>query len=91
MAEESKGDRRLQYIGVGCFTVVTGFFSGAMIMVFVAKIVGTATKCVPPDGLPACDWHLYAGAGGVLGALSLPVIAIQRLMKGHRAADEQEK
>jgi hypothetical protein len=81
MAEESNEGRWPQYIGVGCFTVVTGFFSGAMIFVLVARIIGTFRKCVPGEGLPACDWHLFAAAGGILGAVSLPIIAISKLRK----------
>jgi hypothetical protein len=64
--------------------VVTGFFSGAMIFVLLAKVVGTLRKCVPEEGLPACDWHLFALAGGVLGAISLPVLAIGKLRAGER-------
>jgi len=52
-----------------------------MIGVFTGKIVGLATRCVPPEGLPACNWWLYAGIGGILGALTLPVLALRRLRK----------
>jgi hypothetical protein len=72
-------DRRAQYIGVGCFTAVTGFFSCAMIAVFVGKVVGMARRCTPIEGLPACDWHIFAIVGGVLGATVLPVIVLRKL------------
>ncbi len=65
--------------GVGCVTTVAGFFSGGMIGVFTGKIVGLAQRCVPPEGLPACNWWLYAGIGGILGAATLPVLALRRL------------
>ena len=71
-------------IGVGCVTTVAGFFSGGMIAVFVAKVVGSAQGCKPPAGLPACNWWVYAGIGAVLGALSLPVLALWRLRAGRR-------
>ncbi len=68
--------------GVGCVTAVAGLFSGGMVGVFVGKIVGLAQRCVPPEGLPACNWWLYAGIGGILGATTLPVLALGRLGQG---------
>lgn len=68
--------------GVGCITTVAGFFSGGMIGVFTGKIVGLAQACVPDQGLPACNWWVYAGIGGVLGAVTLPVLALRRLRQG---------
>ena len=67
---------------VGCVTTVAGFFSGGMIGVFVGKIVGIAQRCVPPEGLPACNWWVYAGIGGLVGATTLPVLALRRLRQG---------
>jgi hypothetical protein len=66
-------------IGVGCVTTVAGFFSGGIIGVFVAKVVGSTQGCRPPEGLPACNWYVYAGIGAVIGALTLPVLALRRL------------
>jgi len=66
-------------IAVGCVSTVAGFFSGGMIAVFVGKIVGLAQRCVPPEGLPACNWWLYAGVGAILGAITLPVLTVRRL------------
>jgi hypothetical protein len=72
---------RLRDVGVGCITTVAGFFSGGMIAVFVGKIVGLVQRCVPEPGLPACNWWVYAGVGGVLGAVTLPVLALGRLRR----------
>jgi hypothetical protein len=66
-------------VGVGCLTTVSGFFSGGMIAVFVGKVVGSAQGCKPPEGLPACNWWVYAGIGAVIGAVTLPVFALTRL------------
>lgn len=66
-------------IGVGCVTTVAGFFSGGMIAVLVAKFVGSMQGCKPPEGLPACNWWVYAGIGAVVGAITLPVLALTRL------------
>ncbi len=66
-------------IGVGCVTTVAGFFSGGMIAVLVSKFVGSMQGCKPPEGLPACNWWVYAGTGAVVGALTLPILALRRL------------
>ena len=71
-------------IGVGCITTVAGFFSGGMIAVLVGKFVGSAQGCRPPEGLPACNWWIYAGIGALIGAISLPFLALRRL---NRAAE----
>jgi hypothetical protein len=68
-------------IGVGCVTTMAGFFSGGMIAVLVAKFVGSMQGCKPPEGLPACNWWVYAGIGAVLGAVTLPVVALGRLSR----------
>jgi hypothetical protein len=80
-------DRTARNIGVGCFTTVIGGVSGAMIGVLIGKAVGTAQRCVPPEGLPACDWHVYAGWGFLLGALSLPTVTLWRLRRRDAARD----
>jgi hypothetical protein len=78
-AEEMAVERR---IGVGCITAFAGFFSGGMIGVFVAKVVGSMRGCKPPEGLPACDWHVFAAVGMLIGVVSLPVLAMRRLRRG---------
>ncbi|HVS59993.1 MAG TPA: hypothetical protein VHE82_04795 [Gemmatimonadaceae bacterium] len=66
-------------VGVGCITTGAGFFSGGVIGVFIGKVVGSVQGCKPPEGLPACNWWVYAGIGAALGALTLPVLALIRL------------
>jgi hypothetical protein len=65
--------------------VVGGTFSGGMIAVLVAKIVGSVRGCEPPTGTPACDWHVYAAVGMLIGAISLPVLTLLRLRRGEQA------
>ena len=77
--ELSREEAIVRNIGVGCITTFAGFFSGGMVGVLVAKIVGSVQGCKPAEGLPACNWWVYAGVGAVLGALTLPVLALSRL------------
>jgi hypothetical protein len=83
MAQPQYGRSELvaRNIGVGCITAMAGFFSGGMIAVLVAKFVGSVQGCKPPEGLPACNWWVYAGIGAVAGALTLPVLALRRLSR----------
>ena len=76
-----------RYLGVGCVTVVAGFFSGGMIAVLIAKIVGAARRCDPPTGLPACDWHVYMLIGAVIGMITLPAGVIWRLRSRPRRGE----
>jgi hypothetical protein len=81
MPELELGRRELivRNVGVGCVTAMAGFFSGGMIAVLVGKFVGSAQGCQPPEGLPACNWWVYAGIGALIGAVTLPVLALRRL------------
>ncbi len=90
MAELPREDRAARYIGVGCITAVAGFFSGAMVGVFIAKIVGSIRGCKPIEGLPACDWHVYAGVGMLIGVLTLPVLALRRLRQSDSATRDSD-
>jgi hypothetical protein len=80
-------DRVGRNIGVGCFTAFIGAASGSMTGVLVGRIADYFTRCEPLAGLPACDWHLYAGAGALVGALTLPTLALLRLRRRDRVED----
>ena len=91
MPDSSAGESNaVRYGCVGCVTTVAGFASGGMIGVFVAKIVGSIRNCAPPAELPACDWQVYAGVGMLIGAVTLPVLALVRLRRGEAEAGESE-
>ena len=77
-----------RYLGVGCVTTIGGFFSGGMIAVLLAKIAGWARGCEPPQGLPACDWHVFMLTGAVIGMITLPAGVIWRLRGKRRAGEE---
>jgi hypothetical protein len=69
----------LRVAAIGCFMAVIGFFSGGMIGVLLSKIVAFFTKAPACDGIPTCNWYIYMGVGGVIGALSLPWLVVGAL------------
>ena len=71
----------VRLVMVGCLTVVTGFFAGGMIAVFIGKIVEGLRGCTPAEGLPICHWHVYAAIGMVIGATLLPAVALMKLRR----------
>ena len=71
----------VRIVMVGCLTVVTGFFAGGMIAVFIGKIVEGLRGCTPAEGLPICHWHVYAAIGMVIGATLLPAVALMKLRR----------
>jgi hypothetical protein len=71
--ELSRSELIARNVGIGCVMTFAGFFGGGMIAVLIAKMVGSVQGCKPPEGLPACNWWVYAGIGALIGAVTLPV------------------
>lgn len=71
-------------VGAGCFSAVAGFFGGGIIGVLIAWIVGSARRCEPEVGIPACDWNKFALVGMLIGVVLVPLVSITRL-KGRRS------
>jgi hypothetical protein len=84
--EPTPAERRAQRAALGCFTSLAGFSGAAMIGVLVAKIVGTVRQCDPGEGLPACDWHVYAFGFGLVGLIAIPSLVFWRLRGSSRGA-----
>ncbi len=84
------GGRTATYVGVGCFTAFAGWWSGGMIAVLVAKIVDAIQGCQAGEHGQPCNWYVYALAGAVIGAISLPVLALRRLRRDDAAASDVE-
>jgi len=57
-----------------------------MVAVLVAKIVGAIQGCRAGEHGQPCNWYVYALAGAVIGAISLPVLALRRLRRDDAAA-----
>jgi hypothetical protein len=81
LAPETVEDRTARNIGVGCFTTFVGFWSGGMIAVLVGRMVEGLRQSPSCEGLPVCNWTSYALVGAVLGAVTLPVLALRRLRR----------
>jgi hypothetical protein len=74
-------DRTARNVGVGCFTTFIGLWSGAMVAVLIGKIVEGIRGAPSCEGLPMCNWNVYAGVGAVIGAVTLPLLALTRLRR----------
>jgi len=74
-------DRKARNIGVGCFTTFIGAWSGAMVAVLIGKFVEGIRGAPSCEGLPLCNWHVYAATGAVVGAVTLPLLVLTRLRR----------
>ena len=83
MAEDRVG----RNIGVGCFTFAIGAVSGAMTGVLIGKIVAFFMRAPSCEGIPLCNWYVFAGYGAVIGAVTLPVLAFWRLRRADQRSD----
>jgi uncharacterized membrane protein YdcZ (DUF606 family) len=79
--ELARADALGRRLGVGCFTAVVGFFSGAMISVLLGMFVAFLAREPKCEGVPLCDWWVWFFTGGALGALSLTVFIQTRLAR----------
>lgn len=68
-------------VGIGCFMAWIGAFSGAMIGVLVSKGVAFFTRAPACDGIPTCNWYIYAAVGGAIGFLTLPWLVVSALRR----------
>ena len=63
--ELARADAMGRRLGVGCFTLVVGFFSGAMIATLIGKFLAFLTREPQCSGVPMCDWYVWFYTGGV--------------------------
>jgi len=86
-AQQATENRTARNIGVGCFTTFIGLWSGAMVAVLIGKIVEGVRGAPTCEGLPMCNWYVYAVVGAVVGALSLPLLVLTRLRRRDAARE----
>ncbi len=72
---------RLRVVAIGCFMAWVGGFSGAMIAVLVSKGVAFFVRAPACDGIPTCNWYIYAAVGAAIGALTLPWLVVGTLRR----------
>lgn len=77
----SQGPATSRVVAIGCFMAWIGFVSGAMIAVLFSKMVAWLGKAPSCEGIPSCDWYIYALVGGALGALTLPWLVVSALRR----------
>jgi hypothetical protein len=78
------GEWRARTIGLGCLMTFLGFVSMAMVGVLVSALVAFFTKAAVCPDIPACNWYIYAGVGGLAGAITLPTLVVRRLRQSRR-------
>jgi hypothetical protein len=84
-ASQTSGPEGAALAGIGCVTLIGGFFGGGMIAVAIAKFVGSIRGCRPMEGLPACNHAEFMLVGAVLGGILLPAVTIWKIRRGRSA------
>jgi hypothetical protein len=82
--------RTTRFVGIGCLMTFLGAISGAMTAVLVSMVVAFYMKAPGCSGLPSCNWHVYAGYGALIGALTLPVLVLNRMRQPARDTHNNE-
>jgi len=72
---------RIRVVAIGCFMAWVGALSGAMVGVLVSKGVAFFAKAPVCDGIPTCDWYIYAAVGAGIGFLTLPWLVVSALRR----------
>jgi hypothetical protein len=68
-------------VAIGCFTSWLGLVSGAMVAALLSKFAAFLTRAQECDGIPSCNWYVWAGIGGLIGAVTLPILVLLVLGK----------
>jgi hypothetical protein len=66
-------------VAIGCFTSFLGFVSFAMVGALLSRFYAYLTKAAECDGIPACNWYIWWGIGGLIGAVTLPFLVLRVL------------
>lgn len=68
-------------VAIGCFMAWIGFLSFGMIGALVSRFMAFVTRATTCPDVPACNWHVYVGVGGLIGAISLPWLVVRAMGK----------
>ena len=68
-------------LAIGCFMAWIGALSGAMVAILVSTGVAYVRRAPTCDGIPSCDWYIYAAVGGAIGMLTLPWLVVSALRR----------
>ena len=68
-------------VAIGCFTSWLGFVSGAMVAALLSKFTAFITRATSCPDIPSCNWYVWAGIGGLVGAVTLPLLVLWKLGK----------
>ena len=71
----------IRIVAIGCFMAWAGALSGAMVAVLISKLVAFFVKAPRCDGIPTCDWYVYAAVGAGIGFLTLPWLVVSALRR----------
>ena len=52
-----------------------------MVAVLLGRLIEGARGSPACEGLPICNWYVYAAVGAAMGAVSLPVLVLRRLRR----------
>jgi hypothetical protein len=63
-------------VAIGCFMSWLGLASGAMVAALLSKFAAFLLRAPDCDGIPSCNWYVWAGIGGLIGAVTLPVLVL---------------
>jgi hypothetical protein len=77
-------------VAIGCFTSWLGFVSGAMVAALLSKFTTFLTRAGECDGIPSCNWYIWAGIGGLIGAVTLPLLVLRVLGKPAKSGVRDE-
>lgn len=77
-------------VAIGCFTAWLGFVSGAMVAALLSKFAQFLTRSPECSELPSCNWYIWAGIGGLIGAATLPLFVLWTLGKPRKPGKRDE-
>ncbi|MGH7656006.1 MAG: hypothetical protein ACREN6_15220 [Gemmatimonadaceae bacterium] len=75
-------------VAIGCFTAWLGLCSGAMVAALLSKFATFVTRAPECSEIPSCNWYVWAAVGGVIGAVTLPVLVLWTLGRPRKPGEK---